>query len=76
MKPKFRKEAELDLNGAIQSAIWTQFHRLDMFPFRSCINCLNFKEDQEICVLANQRPPAKVIVFGCPMHVDIKDIPF
>lgn len=76
MKPKFRKEAELDLRGAINAAIWAQFNRLDIFPFRSCINCTHFDHTKEICVLANQRPPAKVIVFGCRMHEDVKDIPF
>jgi hypothetical protein len=39
---------------------------------RTCLNCDNFKN--ELCTLANQRPPAKIIVFGCDSHSD--EIPF
>lgn len=76
MKPKFRKEAEIDLQGAIKFAIWSQLNRTDIYPFQSCISCIHFVELTEICKLANQRPPARVLVFGCKMHEDIKDIPF
>lgn len=76
MKPKFRKEAEIDLCGAIQGAIWSQLNRVDIYPFQSCINCINFREQTEICGLANQRPPAKIIVFGCPQYEDKNEVPF
>jgi hypothetical protein len=42
--------------------------------FRSCINCEHFNEKTEYCGVAHQRPPAKVIVFGCPKWM--ADIPF
>ena len=35
---------------------------------RSCIQCGHFNEIKELCVLYKQRPPAKVIVNGCPSH--------
>lgn len=76
MKPKFRKEAELDLRGAIQGAIWSQFNRTDIYPFQSCINCIHFKENETCGITNNIRPPAKIIVFGCDRYCDIQDIPF
>ena len=76
MKPKLRKEAELDLRSAITGAIWAQFNRNDIYPFQSCINCVNFVEQTEKCTLAQQRPPARVIVFGCQCYVDNQEIPF
>ncbi len=36
--------------------------------FRNCTECFNWNEQKEICKLANQRPPAKVIVKGCPEY--------
>lgn len=76
MKPKFRKEAEIDLQSAITFAIWAQLNRKDIYPFQSCLSCIHFKEQTEICNLANQRPPAKIIVFGCNSYVDNQDVPF
>lgn len=49
--------------------------KLDRVIFRqTCITCENFDHDTEICRLANQRPPAKIIVLGCDKWAD--DIPF
>jgi hypothetical protein len=39
-----------------------------------CIDCLHFIEGQELCTVANSRPPARVIVSGCPKFLE--DIPF
>lgn len=44
---------------------------------RSCINCLQFDHASETCLLTlpkPQRPPAKIIVQGCPAWE--ADIPF
>lgn len=35
---------------------------------RSCLQCMHWKENKEICEKFNQRPPAKVIVNGCQYH--------
>lgn len=45
---------------------------------RSCISCEHFVESQEGCKISNmQRPPARVIAFGCPKYENIDDdIPF
>lgn len=45
---------------------------------RTCITCNAFDNDNETCNKANnQRPPAKVIAYGCPQYNDFDDeIPF
>jgi hypothetical protein len=34
---------------------------------RTCVVCKNFRSDAETCGLNNQRPPARIIAFGCEM---------
>lgn len=40
----------------------------DWFIQKSCLGCQHFILKEEICQIANQRPPAKVIVTGCQSH--------
>lgn len=41
----------------------------------SCLNCEYFNEPQEYCEKADgQRPPARVIAYGCPLY--LMKIPF
>lgn len=42
---------------------------------KSCIHCGHFDELIEQCKLTNQRPPARVIAFGCELY-DNNYIPF
>lgn len=43
----------------------------------SCLSCEHFRESTEECNAFNgQRPPARVIAFGCNMYKDKDDIPF
>lgn len=46
--------------------------------YKSCLNCEKFDEKQEICkhMNCNQRPPARVIAYGCPQWEDYDEIPF
>jgi Fe-S-cluster containining protein len=41
---------------------------------RSCLNCINFDEANELCNIYKQRPPARIIAKGCEQWFD--DIPF
>lgn len=41
---------------------------------RSCLTCMNFDEKKEQCTTYKQRPPARVIAFGCDSFEE--DIPF
>lgn len=45
---------------------------------RSCISCDHFVEAKEACKISDmQRPPARVIAFGCPKYECLDDdIPF
>ncbi len=76
MKPKLRKEASLEFHHRIVSAAYNTIENTEEYPFQSCLSCIHFKEITEICNLANQRPPAKIIVYGCPKYEDINEIPF
>lgn len=43
----------------------------------SCLSCKQFDESAEVCNLyQRQRPPARVIAFGCSSYADDDDIPF
>lgn len=35
---------------------------------RSCLQCMHWQDEKEICERFNQRPPAKIIVNGCQYH--------
>lgn len=41
---------------------------------RTCVNCCHFDETKELCRMANKRPPARVIAFGCEKYED--EIPY
>jgi hypothetical protein len=41
---------------------------------RTCLTCANFDEPSEVCRLAGQRPPARVVAYGCPAHAP--EVPF
>lgn len=34
----------------------------------TCMTCLYFDEQTEMCTRYNARPPARVIAYGCPDH--------
>jgi hypothetical protein len=42
--------------------------------WQTCLNCIDWSKDKEICNRFNARPPAHIIVSGCQDH--FADIPF
>lgn len=42
---------------------------------RTCVNCIHFDEGIDFCSIARQRPPARVIAFGCSSFEE-DNIPF
>lgn len=70
-----RKEAAIDFHSALVGA---SFRAIEMAsdPFQSCLTCINFDEPSEVCKLYKQRPPARIIVNGCPSFDDISEVPF
>lgn len=73
-KPTLRDETRIDILAYIRG-IERKITDAKQFPFRNCLNCQHFTV-MEICKLANQRPPAKVICYGCDLHDDIEGLPF
>lgn len=73
-KPRLRTDAYYDIQGIIVSALRDIAAKNHIYT--SCINCVNFREQSELCGLAMQRPPARVIVFGCDYWEDKDQIPF
>lgn len=72
--PKLRIDAYYDLQTIITESLNKLAEQNHIY--RSCINCINFNQRQELCWLVKQKPPAKVIVFGCPKWEDKDQIPF
>lgn len=42
----------------------------------TCVRCLSFDHEKEICRVAKARPPAKVIAYGCPQFESEDTIPY
>lgn len=73
--PKLRTDAYYDVQTALNNALETTCKQNGLL--RSCLNCHHFIEAKEGCKLANmQRPPARVIAYGCPSWEDKDEIPF
>jgi hypothetical protein len=42
--------------------------------FKDCLNCIHFKEKEELCGKFNQRPPAFIIARACPDWEELGEI--
>lgn len=71
INPKLRIDGRYDLENAIKLAL-----RDIKCPYQSCLVCLNFNEEYEICKKYNAKPPARVIAYACSEFEDINEIPF
>lgn len=75
-QPKLKIDASYHIAEIIKHA-WEEYaKRSHNFLYMSCLNCDHFNEEKELCKLVNQRPPARVIAFGCKAWQDIDEIPF
>lgn len=75
MKPTLKPDARHDLRSTLYNSIEATLDQNKPI-YISCLNCINFKEEKEICGLVNKRPPARVIAYGCEHWEDIDTIPF
>lgn len=66
----------MNSNGPTFNELRPAFHQslVRAHIVHSCVNCMDFNHQNETCELANARPPANVVVFGCPKWTP--DIPF
>lgn len=71
---KLRMEQYYDLRSLIRDAVM-QILAKDC-AYESCLVCEKFDEANELCKLANQRPPARIIAYGCPSFTDKEQPPF
>lgn len=46
------------------------------FLYRNCLNCENWKEEQDICGKFNAKPPTEILIYACEHYQDNEDIPF
>ena len=78
IEPKLRNNFETELYQIYRNVLLSTIRNTAKFayPFKSCINCNHFNDKKEICLLANSRPPAPIIVYGCDSHIEKNDIPF
>lgn len=73
IKPKIRPDAALTIRDYFMKCI--EAYEVELV--RTCLTCLNFNEAREGCRLANfDRPPARVIAYGCPAYFNEEEIPF
>lgn len=71
-KPKIRHEAK----SIIQHLIASGIEREHNYLYQCCLNCENFVEKTELCLLANKRPPVRILTFGCEHWTERDAIPF
>ncbi len=66
----------MNSNAPTFNELRTAFHQslVHAHIVHSCVNCMDFNHQDETCELAKVRPPANVVVFGCPKWTP--DIPF
>jgi hypothetical protein len=72
--PKLRIEQHYDLRSLINEAV-ANVLKSDS-AYESCLVCEKFDEKNELCKLANQHPPARIIAYGCPSFTDKEQPPF
>lgn len=72
----FTNDQHKRLTVALQEVIGEAMLAVNAGPAPTCLTCTHFLEHQgEVCQLAGQRPPARVIHEGCPAYEE-DDIPF
>lgn len=46
------------------------------YPYRNCLNCLNWEFNNDYCGKFKSKPPTEIIVYSCEHYEDNDDIPF
>lgn len=71
---RIRREAISRIGEVLSQVVFPDSQAM----IESCLNCQHFNEAGELCKLANppQRPPARVIAFGCDEFADNDLIPY
>lgn len=75
-KPILRNEHYSDFKSAVDREIERHIKNPASYPFQTCLNCMHWKYEQDLCGLYNSKPPAEIIVFSCSSYSDDGEIPF
>ncbi len=70
MKPKIRHETKSSIHLALENAFQ------NIYIYQCCLNCENFVEKSELCLLAKARPPVRILTYGCEQWAERDQIPF
>lgn len=70
-----RRHPWKDFGPDLEQWLRERFEREDLM--RTCLSCLHWNEQAEVCKkYNNSRPPAKIIANGCGGYNDAYEIPF
>lgn len=73
---KINSKLRPDAKAAIINIVTSAMERDHNYLYQSCINCENFVEKTEQCILAKARPPVRILVYGCEKWTDRDIIPY
>lgn len=74
---KFRVLSLIDVGRVLDKALERHIVSVPNGITPSCLSCEHFNEDRESCAISDyQRPPARIIAFGCERYKDNDPIPF
>lgn len=64
------------LSSSVRGTVKNELNILELAQLlrRTCITCEYFDKEKEVCKNVGQRPPARVIAFGCEQYE--QEIPF
>lgn len=74
---KFRALAFIAVGKELERAMMMHTSKIPDGATPSCLSCEHFYEPTEVCRISNDnRPPARIIAFGCHQYKDKDSIPF
>lgn len=74
--PILRSHQYIDFKSSVDREIVRYIKNPAAYPFQTCLNCMNWKHELDLCGKYNAKPPAEIIVFSCPDYQDDGEIPF
>jgi len=73
VEPTLRDGVEHELKAALLIAIERFVAKEGQ---RTCLTCILFRENGEMCIKHDRRPPARVIAYGCADYAHDDELPF
>lgn len=76
MKPILRVNQFYDLKMAVDTAVNDFVKHPAAYPFQNCLNCMEWKREEDICGKYNLKPPTEILIYSCPDYKDDGEIPY